>query len=161
MNFTILCNKSSEIYCRNSLKPPRVKLPLGQCDFTIIAQLLLVSGSFTRKQGVWQDVLRRLVCHMGTGFRARRYCTWVGQSHSQCWLMVMKRRLCEWKWRNVMETEIPSSDNTTHSHSFQFRPSVLLFFFFSLDAGLLARSQYSEGPATGQLVTSFCWFPCV
>jgi len=32
---------------------------------------------------------------------------------------------------------------------------------FNLDAGLLARSQYSEGPATGQLDTGFCWFPCV
>jgi len=32
---------------------------------------------------------------------------------------------------------------------------------FTLDAGLLARSQYSEGPATGHLDTSFSWFPCV
>ena len=32
---------------------------------------------------------------------------------------------------------------------------------FTLDAGLLARSQYSEGPATGQLDTGFSWFPCV
>jgi len=30
----------------------------------------------------------------------------------------------------------------------------------SLDAGLLARSQYSEGPATGHLDTGFSWFPC-
>jgi len=30
-----------------------------------------------------------------------------------------------------------------------------------LDAGLLARSQYSEGPATGHLDTCFSWFPCV
>jgi hypothetical protein len=29
------------------------------------------------------------------------------------------------------------------------------------DAGLLARSQYSEGPATGHLDTGFSWFPCV
>ena len=33
-------------------------------------------------------------------------------------------------------------------------------FFFTLDAGLLARSQYSEGPATGHLDTGFSWFPC-
>ena len=33
--------------------------------------------------------------------------------------------------------------------------------FFTLDAGLLARSQYSEGPATGHLDTGFSWFPCV
>ena len=32
---------------------------------------------------------------------------------------------------------------------------------FTLDAGLLARSQYSEGPATGHLDIGFSWFPCV
>jgi len=32
---------------------------------------------------------------------------------------------------------------------------------FTLDAGLLARSQYSESPATGHLDTGFSWFPCV
>ena len=32
---------------------------------------------------------------------------------------------------------------------------------FNLDAGLLTRSQYSEGPATGHLDTGFSWFPCV
>ena len=31
----------------------------------------------------------------------------------------------------------------------------------TLFAGLLARSQYSEGPATGHLGTGFSWFPCV
>jgi len=30
-----------------------------------------------------------------------------------------------------------------------------------LNAGLLARSQYPEGPATHQLDTGFSWFPCV
>jgi len=33
-------------------------------------------------------------------------------------------------------------------------------FFFTLDAGLLARSQYSEGPATGHFDTGFSRFPC-
>jgi len=37
---------------------------------------------------------------------------------------------------------------------------VCIVFFFTLDAGLLARSQYSEGPATGHLDTGFSWFPC-
>jgi len=32
--------------------------------------------------------------------------------------------------------------------------------FFTLDAWLRARSQYSEGPATGHLDTGFSWFPC-
>jgi len=31
---------------------------------------------------------------------------------------------------------------------------------FTLDAGLLARSQYSEGPATDHLDKGFSWFPC-
>jgi hypothetical protein len=31
----------------------------------------------------------------------------------------------------------------------------------TLDAGLLASSQYSEGPANGHLDTAFFWFPCV
>ena len=32
---------------------------------------------------------------------------------------------------------------------------------FTLDDGLLAIDQYSEGPATGQLDAGFSWFPCV
>ena len=31
----------------------------------------------------------------------------------------------------------------------------------TLDGGLLARSQYPEGPLTGHLDTGFSWFPCV
>jgi len=31
----------------------------------------------------------------------------------------------------------------------------------ALDAGLLARSQYPEGPATVHLDTGFSWFPCI
>ena len=40
---------------------------------------------------------------------------------------------------------------------------TLLFctHIFTLDAGLLAISQYSEGAATGHLDTGFSWFPCV
>jgi len=34
------------------------------------------------------------------------------------------------------------------------------FFFCALDAGMLARSHYSEGPAAGHLETSFSWFSC-
>ena len=45
-------------------------------------------------------------------------------------------------------------------------PYVYLLHYVSiavltLDAGLLARSQYPEGPATGHLDTGFSWFPCV
>ena len=45
-------------------------------------------------------------------------------------------------------------------------PYVYLFYYLfiavlTLDAGLLARSQYPEGPATGHLDTGFSWSPCV
>jgi len=37
----------------------------------------------------------------------------------------------------------------------------LCIFVITLDAGLLVRSQYSEGPATGHLDTGFSWLHCV
>ena len=45
-------------------------------------------------------------------------------------------------------------------------PYVYLLYYvciavLTLDAGLLVRSQYPEGPATGHLDTGFSWFPCV
>jgi len=45
---------------------------------------------------------------------------------------------------------------------FQYCKTYIVFdiAFFTLDTGLLARSQYSEGPATGHLDTGFSWFPC-
>jgi len=42
------------------------------------------------------------------------------------------------------------------------KPQIeIVLFFFTLDAGLLASSQYSEGPATDHLDTGFSRFPCV
>jgi len=45
-------------------------------------------------------------------------------------------------------------------------PYVYLLYYvciavLTLDAGLMARSQYPEGPATGHLDTGFSWFPCL
>ena len=48
-----------------------------------------------------------------------------------------------------------------------FVTSCVLFYcvciavLHTLFAGLLARSQYPGGPATGHLGTGFSWFPCV
>ena len=48
-----------------------------------------------------------------------------------------------------------------------FVTSCELFYYMctavlhTLVAGLLARSQCPEGPATGHLGTAFSWFPCV
>jgi len=38
---------------------------------------------------------------------------------------------------------------------------TIIIIIITLDAGLLARSQYPEGPATGHLDTGFSWFPCL
>ena len=38
---------------------------------------------------------------------------------------------------------------------------LCVLLFFTLDTGLLVRSQYSEGPATGHLDAGFSRFPCV
>jgi len=38
---------------------------------------------------------------------------------------------------------------------------VCIAVLHSLVAGLMARSHYQEGPATGHLGTCFTWFPCV
>jgi hypothetical protein len=38
---------------------------------------------------------------------------------------------------------------------------VCIAVLHTLVAGLLARSQYPEGPATGHLGTGLSWFPCV
>jgi len=51
-------------------------------------------------------------------------------------------------------------------HICVFLPYVYLLYYvciavLTLDAGLLARSQYPEGPATGHLDTGFSLFPCV
>ena len=37
---------------------------------------------------------------------------------------------------------------------------IVCIAVFTLDAGLPARSQYSESPASGHLDTGFSWFPC-
>jgi len=38
---------------------------------------------------------------------------------------------------------------------------MCILLFFTLDAGLLARSKCSEGPVTGHLDTGISWFPYV
>jgi len=38
---------------------------------------------------------------------------------------------------------------------------VCIAVLHTVVAGLLARSQYPEGPLTGHLDTCFSWFPCV
>ena len=49
----------------------------------------------------------------------------------------------------------------TVSHLMCICCAMCVLLFFTLDAGLLAIIQYSEGPATGHLDKGFSWFPRV
>jgi len=53
------------------------------------------------------------------------------------------------------------TDATFNTKSEVIAVFLYCWFFCTLDAGLLARSQYPESPATGHLDTGFSWFPCV
>jgi len=64
---------------------------------------------------------------------------------------------------NIILPSAPGSSSWFLSLRFPHQNPVLCVhccFFFTLDAGLLARSQYSEGPATGHLDRGFSRFPC-
>ena len=56
-----------------------------------------------------------------------------------------------------INARVHSSKATCHS----IQSSNIIIAVLSLDAGMLASSQYPEGPATGHLDTGFSWFPCV
>ena len=45
--------------------------------------------------------------------------------------------------------------------SYGYCGTMGVLLYFTLDAGLLARSQHLEGPATGPLDTGYSWFPWI
>jgi len=47
------------------------------------------------------------------------------------------------------------------THKVKIKHQSIDIDILTLDAGLLARSQYREGPPTGHLDAGFSWFPCV
>jgi len=59
--------------------------------------------------------------------------------------------------------------NNNHNKPIYSKPTESITVFrlyvciavFALDDGLMDKSQYSEGPATGHLDTGFSWIPCV
>ena len=62
------------------------------------------------------------------------------------------------KWQNFREKK---SYLTQLVFWFYLQLLSETFLILTLDDGLLASSQYPEGPATGHLDTGFSWFPCV
>ena len=63
--------------------------------------------------------------------------------------------------QEISPLQRPLPDNTQHSQQTDTLLYLVCIAVLTLDAGLLARSQYPEGPATGHLDTGFSWFPCV
>ena len=67
-------------------------------------------------------------------------------------------------WLEVSTLKDPANGHLDTGFSWfpcVYKQMLRWFPTFTLDAGLLARSQYSEGPATDHLDTGFSWFPCV
>jgi len=72
-------------------------------------------------------------------------------------LLVLSCLLCNCCWLTVCIVVVVLCVLLSYVHLLY---CVGIAFCFTLDAGLLARSQYSEGPATDHLNTGFSWFPC-
>jgi len=119
-------------------------------DSTKIVQLI-TSNSLRNRWNTAVDVATRLRLSVGPWipFRYRPHNFLPPQSLDCLW--DPPRLLFNGYRRSYLEAKRPGPE-VNYS-----RPT----FFFTLDAGLLAISQYSEGPATGHLDTGFSWFPCV
>jgi len=81
--------------------------------------------------------------------------------YHDAWLVPWGNVVC---WSSLVRQEYVSNptckkeiEACSHNHIYIYIYIILYY----LDTGLLARSQYSEGPATGHLDTGFSWFPCV
>ena len=74
-----------------------------------------------------------------------------------CFVSSFKLFLCNCCWLTVCIVVIVLCVLLSYVYLLYY---VGIAVFFTLDTGLLDRSQYSEGPATGHLDTGFSWFPC-
>ena len=75
-----------------------------------------------------------------------------------CLLLVLSCLLCNCCWLTVCIVVVALY--VLLSYVYLLYCEGIAVFFFTLDAGLLVRSQYPEGPATGHPDTGFSWFPC-
>jgi len=68
---------------------------------------------------------------------------------------------CQSVWRNCIENWQKWACYNQLCSPTNARNQITSYICPPLVAGLLARSQYLESPATGHLGTGFSWFPCV
>jgi len=85
------------------------------------------------------------------------FCTCCILIYLGCLLLVLSCLLCNWFWLTVRIVVVVLCVLLSYVYLLY---CVGIAFFVTLDAGMLVRSQYSEGPATDHLDTSFSWFPC-
>jgi len=116
-----------------SCSPPDLNLPYPVC----IAVITLDAGLLARSQYSESPATG----HLDTGF-----------SWCPCVYKQMLRRFPTFQVATTCFSCSPPNLNLLY---------YLCIAVITLDAGLLARSQYSEGPATGHLDTGFSWCPCV
>ena len=74
-----------------------------------------------------------------------------------CFVAVLSCLVCNCCWLTVCIVVVVLCVLLSYVYLLYYMGNAV---FFTLDDGLLARSQYSEGPATGHLDTGFSWFPC-
>jgi len=106
--------------------------------------------------GIWLNKLCEKWRAVINKIKAENGMTWCYCIRSLTWYLMYKFKLVSWtEWGNYVPSICVYLLYCVGNFIFFF------IFFFTLDARLLARSQYSEGPATGHLDTGFSWFPCV
>ena len=84
---------------------------------------------------------------------------WGSMRYSSVLLLVLSCLVCNCCWLTVCIVVVVLCVLLSYVYLLYY--VGIAVFFFTLDAGLLAISQYSEGPATDHLDTGFSWFPCV
>ena len=62
---------------------------------------------------------------------------------------------------NVYIQKLRLNEYSDESSDYVYLLYYVCIAVLTLEAGMLARSQYPESPTTGHLDTGFSWFPCV
>ena len=136
--------------------------PYRECQISALDRVLTKAAKFVHHSGgsEWEYMAqRRKIARICALYRAYRvfFC-----SISCVLLLVLSCVLCSCCWLAVcIVASCIVCIVVVVLYKCCYLMCICCTLFFTLDAGLLARSQYSESPATGHLDTGFSWFPCV